>query len=57
MNKRLGQIKGRFNLSLNDTPEVRSIFAGFTIEDAAKAYSVGGGDRQKPVNELIITGP
>lgn len=57
MNILLGQLKGRFILSLNDTPEVRSIFSGFQIEDATTAYSVGGGDRQKPVNELIITGP
>lgn len=57
MNDLLGKLKGRFILSLNDTPEVRSIFSSFSIEDAATAYSVGGGDRQKAVNELIISGP
>jgi len=57
MNILLGQIKGRFILSLNDTPEVRSIFSGFAIEDAATAYTVCRNDRQKAVNELIITGP
>lgn len=57
MNDILAGLKGRFLLSLNDTPEVRSIFSGFQIEDAATAYSVGGGHHQKAVNELIISGP
>jgi DNA adenine methylase len=57
MNKLLGQLKGRFILSLNDTPEVRATFAGFNIEAVPTTYSVGGGDRQKAVTELIISGP
>lgn len=37
---RLSQIQGRFVLSLNDTPEVRAIFAGFAIEAVDVAYSI-----------------
>jgi DNA adenine methylase len=36
---RLRVLKGRFILSLNDTPEVRSIFRGFRIESVQLAYS------------------
>jgi len=33
-------IKGKFLLSLNDRPEVRKLFAGFTIETVEIAYSL-----------------
>ena len=33
-------IKGKFMLSLNDHPEVRRLFAGFTIETVKIAYSL-----------------
>ena len=33
-------IKGRFILSLNDVPEVRELFAEFTIEPVTLTYSV-----------------
>lgn len=48
-------IKGRFILSLNDTPEVRAIFAGFTIEEVTLNYRVGG--QVTPAREVIISGP
>lgn len=50
----LGALQGRFILSLNDTPEVRQIFAGFDMEEVGVHYGVGGG--AKPARELIITG-
>lgn len=50
----LDALQGRFILSLNDTPEVRQIFAGFEIEEVGVHYGVGGG--AKPARELIITG-
>nr|WP_278436404.1 DNA adenine methylase [Brucella anthropi] len=52
--ERLGCIKGRFVLSINDVPEIRSIFAGFVIEGAELTYSVSGG-KGKQVRELIIS--
>jgi DNA adenine methylase len=50
----LRNLNGRFILSLNDVPEIRKIFRGFKLEQAAVTYSVDG---RKPVSrsELIIT--
>ncbi|KAB2730751.1 DNA adenine methylase [Brucella intermedia] len=50
---RMAGIKGRFMISLNDTPEVRSIFSAFKICDVALTYTIGGG-QAKPVGEVII---
>lgn len=55
MADQLGQIKGRFILSLNDHPEVRRIFAAFDFRQEELAYTVGGGGKVKRVSELIIT--
>lgn len=52
--ERLGRIKGRFVLSINDVPEIRSIFSSFQIEGAELTYSVSGG-KGKAVRELIIS--
>lgn len=57
--ERLGSIKGRFILSLNDTHQVREIFAAFTIEAVETTYSIAGGNRgadKGRVGEVIITG-
>jgi len=37
--QRLGQIKGRFVLSLNDAPEVRRLFSSFHIDQFQTSYS------------------
>jgi DNA adenine methylase len=37
----LAGIKGKFLLSLNDTPEVREAFAGFAVEEIRTHYSCG----------------
>jgi len=37
----INRIKGKFLLSLNDTPEVREIFAQFIIEPVSVRYSCG----------------
>ena len=34
-------LSGRFLMSINDTPEIRAIFAEFTIEEVTTTYSVG----------------
>lgn len=49
----LRAIKGRFIMSLNDTPGVRATFKGFRIETVPVTYRVRG---VKDVQELIITG-
>ena len=51
----LGDLRGRFILSINDVPEIREIFAGFTIEPVTTRYSTHARD-QKNAAELLICG-
>ena len=48
-------IEGRFILSLNDTPEVRALFAAFTIEAVETTYTVHNKARGRKARELIIS--
>lgn len=48
-------IRGRFLLSINDTPEVRRIFRGFRASRVTTTYSIAKG-ATTPAAELIITG-
>lgn len=48
-------IKGRFILSINDTPEIRDIFAGLTLREVGLNYRLSG--KVTAARELIITGP
>ena len=50
---RMMNTKGRFLISLNDTPEVRSIFAAFRVCDVSLTYTIGGG-QANPVGEVLI---
>lgn len=53
MAERLSQLKGRFLLSLNDTPEIRRIFSRFDIHTLKMTYSA----QRKPgkqYHELLI---
>ncbi|MBJ3784436.1 DNA adenine methylase [Devosia sediminis] len=54
MAARLRGLKGRFIMSINDVPQIRSIFAGFAQVEAATTYSVQGGGAA--ARELVITG-
>jgi DNA adenine methylase len=49
----LAGIKGKFIMSLNDTPEVREIFKGFYIDSVETKYTVGVG-KAKNVGEVLI---
>jgi DNA adenine methylase len=49
----LAGLKGKFILSLNDTPEIRALFREFRIEKVNTVYSVGK-DTKKKVSELLI---
>lgn len=51
----LRNLQGRFILSINDTPEIREIFAGFEIEEVTLNYRLSG--KVTPARELIISGP
>ncbi len=50
-----GRLAGQFILSINDVPEIRSIFSEFQIDTVSLSYTAGGG-KAKPVNEVIISG-
>ncbi|RIA44036.1 site-specific DNA-adenine methylase [Hephaestia caeni] len=51
----LEAIRGRFILSINDTPDIRDLFAGFAIEAVELSYRVSG--KVTAGRELIISGP
>ena len=48
-------LQGRFILTINDRPEVRTIFADFDIEAVELTYRLSGPPTK--ARELIITGP
>lgn len=48
-------VQGRFIMSINDRPEVREIFEGFSLAEVSTSYSVSGGGRSGNAAELIIT--
>ena len=49
-------LKGRFILSINDTPEIRALFDELEMETAEVTYTVARSGSKK-VGELIISGP
>ncbi len=51
----LAGIKGRFLLSINDTPETRQIFGRFEREEVRHHFSAAAG-RSTPARELIVSG-
>ena len=51
--KTLGEIKGKFILSINDTPEIRQIFKKFTLQEVTVRYSVAKNNAPL-AKELII---
>lgn len=53
MAERLGALKGRFILSINDVPEIRSIFQRFAFTEVGLTYSISGG-KGTPARELIV---
>ena len=50
----LAGIQGMFILSINATPEIRSIFSAFNLDEVDLTYTIGNGE-PKPVTEFIIT--
>jgi DNA adenine methylase len=48
-------IAGRFILSLNDRPEAREIFAGFTLRELSVNYSIPAASNRHPAKELLIS--
>ncbi len=49
-------IEGRFVLSINDVPEIRELFAGFTLTEVLTSYTIGhANDRSANRAELLIS--
>ncbi|MSP66578.1 MAG: DNA adenine methylase [Alphaproteobacteria bacterium] len=51
-------IKGRFILSINDSPTIRKLYRrGASIEALDTTYTIAGSDHAQRVRELVITAP
>ena len=50
----LSEVKGKFILSINDTPEVRSLFKGFKVMKEKTIYTATVADKKR-VTELLIS--
>ena len=56
MAKQLGQIKGRFLMSINDVPAIRETFAAFRVTEVATTYTIGKqNDSRGSRAELLIS--
>jgi DNA adenine methylase len=51
----LMSLKGRFILSINDVPQIRPTFEGFTLKPVRLSYTISGNTNSKAARELIIT--
>jgi DNA adenine methylase len=51
----LSGLRGHWVLSLNDVPDVRRLFAQFSIEAVETTYSIGGSAGRGKVGEVLIT--
>lgn len=51
----LASIKGAFVMSINDTPEIRELFAGFVLDEVRLKYSVARDATEGKARELIIS--
>lgn len=51
----LAGVKGRFLLSINDTPEIRATFEGFDQLAIDTTYMVGGGAKARRAGELLVS--
>lgn len=52
--EQLSGIKGRFIMSINDTPEIRKLYGRFRVRTVPTRYSLGGADRAGTVRELLV---
>lgn len=52
---RLGKIKGKFIMSINDTPAIRKLFGDFHIRPMTTRYTVGKARRGDIITELLIS--
>lgn len=52
--EQLGQVKGRFIMSINDTPEIRKLYGRFRVRTVPTRYSIGNVDRAGAQRELLV---
>jgi DNA adenine methylase len=53
--EQLAGIKGKFLLSINDTPGAREVFGRFRMRELETTYQIGGMANAKKVDELLIS--
>lgn len=53
--EQLAGIRGRFYLSINDTPGAREVFGRFALREFTTTYSIAGGAAAKKVGELLVS--
>jgi DNA adenine methylase len=51
---RLARACGKALLSINDTPEVRAIFAGLAMREVETTYTIGGAGKIQRAGELLV---
>lgn len=51
----LSSMRGKFIMSINDTPQTRELYADYPCEVVKTSYSCGGADKKKHVTELLIS--
>ena len=56
MADQLGEIKGKFLMSINDVPAIRQAFHGFRMTDVATTYTVGTKNNSRGARaELLVS--
>jgi DNA adenine methylase len=55
MSERLGKIKAKFILSINDTPEIRKIFNKFQIKPVTTIYTSNDKGKHREGKELLVS--
>ncbi len=54
LRNQLDGIDGKFIMSINDVPEIKTIFKGYKIDVVGTKYIIKGANKAKKVNELLI---
>lgn len=52
--EQLAGIRGKFIMSINDTPEIRKLYGRFRLRRVPTTYSVGNANRKGAVRELLV---
>lgn len=50
----MDSVDGTLLLSINDHPDIRTLFADVPMVELNQTYSVGGGGKEKHVTELLF---